>query len=310
MGRETQTTVDQGSLLTEQQLNKEEYLDSLLKGESSKNVILRPGVSTLSKDPFLQRTFLLTMIKNIGREGEGEISKRRSRTMAILIESDNEIQLSKSIIPLVCAREPIVYFSYIQEVRQQTNANDPLSGSIAALLDLGKAIAPYLPIYRSEQIIIVWEKVAQQFSDAYKRAVIHEKLTDIINSMSKNVISENTTKKKPSKEAIADREDIVEQLRNQDLNNRQIAEYLNINTSPVNVSSRRLIYSRKIKPLPSGSRAKREAAKERDLKVQQKIEKGITIISQIAQQIDEKPGRVWHSIQRLIKAGKITKLKK
>lgn len=160
MAGEKLTGIDQGTLLAERMLGSGEVLRGLIAGGQDKEVILRQVVSDLGNDPVGQAIFLRILLRNISMEGDATVTDRRDGARAVLTDA--------TITPLVEANRAVVIDAYIEAVQQQTRDNDLFSGSVDALLEVGKALAPIFHQARGrgrkkESIITAWEELAQQF---------------------------------------------------------------------------------------------------------------------------------------------------
>src|SRR3989338_136258 len=135
-------SVDIGFTLAEQLLSNRDTLHELRAGGKDKETILQNIVSKLDHDIVAQSFFLETLVQNIAVEGEFDVTNRRDRALAILTDTakDGRVRVTKVMEPLVKSRSATVYRAYIEAVRQQTKENDPISGSIDTLLDLGSAL--------------------------------------------------------------------------------------------------------------------------------------------------------------------------
>ena len=290
MTGERLTGIDQGILLAERMLDNGEVLRTLIAGGHSKGAILQQVVSDLKHDPVGQACFLRTLFRSLASEGDLKVTNRRDTALAILTDNLNEeVRLTQVMTPLVEANPTIVHDAYIEALQQQTRENDPFSGSVDALLAVGKAIAPHLnqDAQRRQQIIDTWERVTQQFLTVYERYQIHSRVEEIKDRMS----------------PVTQLDSEVQQLRTQGLTNPQIAQQLGRKESDIKASAHRLIAAKRIEPAPKG-RPVTEAVTQLDNQVEQLRGQGLSN-PQIAQQLGRKESDIKASARRLIAAKRI-----
>ena len=290
MTGERLTGIDQGILLAERMLDNGEVLRTLIAGGHSKGAILQQVVSDLKHDPVGQACFLRTLFRSLASEGDLKVTNRRDTALAILTDNLNEeVRLTQVMTPLVEANPTIVHDAYIEALQQQTRENDPFSGSVDALLAVGKAIAPHLnqDAQRRQQIIDTWERVTQQFLTVYERYQIHSRVEEIKDRMS----------------PVTQLDSEVQQLRTQGLTNPQIAQQLGRKESDIKASAHRLIAAKRIEPAPKG-RPVTEAVTQLDNQVEQLRGQGLSN-AQIAEKLERKRTDIEASAHRLIAAGRI-----
>lgn len=240
-GERLTSIVNQGTLLAERMLDNTKVLNALIAGGQNKDTILKRVVAKLGNYPAMQACFLRTIFQNIAKEGEVEVTNRRDTAMAILTDasSSSEISLNAVIVPLVKDNSAVVHDAYIKAVQEQTRDNDAFSGSVGALLEVGKAIAPHLnqDAQERKKIIDAWEETAEKFHTE-DQLHIRLKLEEIKKAMSPNSILDSQ----------------VEKLRKQGLSNPQIAKQLETKLTAIERSARRLIVAGRIERLRRGGR--------------------------------------------------------
>lgn len=235
--------IDNGVQLAESMLSIKSVFDGLIAGGQTKENILQERVSYLEKDTSIQASFLRTLFQSLGKEGTVEITNRRDAALEILTDTakDGEVRLTQAIAPIVKNNLTVVYKAYIAAVKQQTEDNDPISGSIYALLETGKAISPLLclDLQRRGVIIAVWEGIAKKFpkdDKADERSYVYSEIKKI-----KHVLY---------------CDDQVKKLRDKHYTTPQIAKTLTISVSQVNKSIQRLNVDNQIKKYNRGRKNK------------------------------------------------------
>lgn len=286
--------VDRGTLLAESIIDNTKVLHTLIADGQNKDTFLKQVVSKLGNGSTVQACFLRTIFQNIAKEGDLKVTNRRDTAMAILTDtsSSGEVSLNVAIAPLVKDNSTVVYDAYIEAVQEQTRDNDVFSGSVDALLEVGKAIAPHLnqDAQERKKIIDAWEETAEKFHTG-DQPHIRSKLEEIKKAMSPNSIL-----------------DLVEKLRKQGLSNPQIAKQLERKLAAIEKSASRLIAAGRIEASPKG-RAVFEATIQLDSDVEQLRKQGLSN-PQIAEQLGRKRTDIKESAHRLIAAGRIERLRR
>ena len=295
MGTERLSGIDRGTLLAEHMLGSRKTLRALLAGGPSKDIVLQEITATLEKDPVGQACFLRIIFSNLAREGGLEVTNRRDRALAILTDTaeDGTVRLNETLTPFVQSNAPLVYEAYINGIQQQKRENDPFSGSINTLLDVGKAIAPCVLTGSQErqQVADAWERVAEQFPTLNERFHIRSRIEEIKNRIS----------------PVAQLDRDVEPLRQQGLTNPQIAQQLGRKVQDIANSARRLIADGRIEPAPKGKPIS-QATIQLDSQVEQ-LRKQRLSNSQIAERLGRKVQDIANSAHRLIADGRIERAK-
>lgn len=182
MSKEGIIDIYRDTQLAEPQLNSQSILLGLIAGGQEKEEVLQKIVFYLESNPYIQASFLKTLFQCLGEEGDSKITNRRDAALEILTDTkDGEIRLTQAITPIVKNNLTVVYEAYIAAVEQQTEDNDPISGSIFALLKAGKAIAPLIRSdnQRNGTIIGAWQSVAKKFPEKDQRSYIYLQIKEI-----------------------------------------------------------------------------------------------------------------------------------
>lgn len=290
MVREKLAVIDQGTFLAESMLGNGSALRILIAGGQNKNAVLTEVVARLENDSMGQASFLRTIFQNIGKEGDIKVTNRRDAAVAILTDSslDGEVHLNAVIAPLIKDNSVVARASYIEAVQEQTGENDPFSGSIDALLEVGKAIASYLNQdgQGRGKVIGAWEEIADKFRETDQRSQIHLKLEEIKQRMI----------------PISDFDIQVEELSNRGLNYSEIAGKLGKSKPRVAKSVRLLIDVGRIKP--GSGKIVRQATVRFDEDVAELSRQGFNN-TQIAKRFGKSASSVDQSVRRLVAAGKL-----
>lgn len=154
-------------------------------------------------------------------------------TLGILTDgTGSDVCLTETMAPIVEANQDVVFDAYVAAVGQQTKENDAFSGSVDVLLNVGKAIAPYVSEEKRRiQIINAWNKVIEQLPSTEEQLVV-SKLEDIENAM-------NTFHSR------------VKKLRIKGWRNVDIARMLNVSRSKVARVANKLLDTEEITPQKS-----------------------------------------------------------
>ncbi len=333
-----------GVRLAEYILSNKKVLDGLIAGDKVKSQILQAVISRLGNHSESQASFFKTLFRNLAMEGPIEITNKRDTAKEILTNgSDIDIRLNKAITHLIKANQTVVYDEYIRAAQLQTKNNSPLTGSIYTLLEVGKAIAPYLPSepQSKQKIINELRILAKKFDTSDKRLHIESENREIKKRMSDNWLLDDEVRNliekghkkhqiaelldknvlhirnsirrliragiiKPAvttPEDLANRDEEIEKLKKEGLTNPEVAKRRGESIQKVNRSVHRLRADKKIGPPPKGNPVSR-AVTELDALVE-KLRKLEFSNSEIAELIGRANQDIRHSAHRLIKAERI-----
>ncbi len=299
--------LSQGTRLANNILNNEIIQNGLFTEGKSKNLILKHIASKLDDCPGMQPDFIRTIFMNLAEEGSPEITNRRDAAFEVITDNESiRSRLNEIMTPIIKSNQTTVFSAYIDALHQQTANNDPYAGSIYTLLEITKAIAPYLPRdYKNKQLVIeAWNKLADQFNSIEKKVHIRLNIKTIMENMTQyKQIKKRKTSRRITAEDKTQLDIKVEQLRKNGMHNFEIADLINKNLSDIEQSASRLIASGRIEPHPKG-KTRSEAITNLDIQVEALRNQGLRN-RDIANLLNKKTKAIQNSIHRLIKTGKI-----
>jgi len=251
-----------------------------------KDAILEEIVSQLNNHPESQESFIIDLFDDLAREGEGEEEWVQTNRR----DGACEILTSQAMEPIIKGNSTVVSYAYLEAISLQDRKNDPFSGSIDTLLEVGKAIAPYFPVDSGlkKKIIKAWNGVINEFLWQDEKSYMQLKLEEIEYIMSPTWILDDQVK-----QLVLERGNI---------SNVQIAKELGVSPSTIGSLLKRLVATGEIE-----SREHRRS--KQDKQIAELIKKGFSS-PQIAKQLDIPLSEVKSSRQRSIKAGEIESKKR
>jgi len=233
--KERPITRDLTSQLIQENFDDPNKQRMLFQEGEEKNELVQNIVSRIVDRPFAQKDFLKKLFDEMADQGTSwkEI-ERRETALAIISHT--------AMIPVLDRHPLTIHSVYLSAIKEQHANPDCFDGSIAALLEVGQYIAPYLPktFGKQKQIRDAWQELCMQFPEKDQRDAIQFQFEKIALSA-----------KRKSPHTIPPEQ--VKELFEQELSYRQIADKLDISRTQVKDVVSKLVKSHEIKPREQGN---------------------------------------------------------
>lgn len=276
-----------GTLLAENIFNNLGILEVVTSGGDFRDVTLLQIASDVTDlNPLGQTYFLRSLFQFMSGEKTVEFTDARVPALEIL--------KGRAMETIIITNIDVVYDAYLDKLRLQ----DPrieFSASLNTLLEAGKVIAPHLLIVdrdRRGQIVDTWEQIALQLPKSEEREQVRSKLGEIKQRMSTHWLLDAQ----------------VEELRNQGLNNSQIAVQLGQSIRRINKSVHRLLTAGRIDRLSKFGRTITEVARILDEHLANNPNEGV-VLTEIARKLGITKTRVAQLYHEIAKTKKVPALK-
>lgn len=136
-------------------------LNALIDGGKEGMRVILSLIASIYGDPEKQQDLLIGLFLVLSREGGMEETNQRDAALFII--------KNPLLKKLILEHSDFVYSAFCSAIERQTNRNDAYDGSVAALLDAGKSIAPYLRITTQQKkgLRAIGDNLVQKFTSSF-----------------------------------------------------------------------------------------------------------------------------------------------